>query len=44
MTDEYSNLGVMDTRFRAALLRMAQEGRVRTYTAPATPTSKSHRS
>ncbi len=35
MTDEYSNLGVMDTRFRAALLRMAQEGRVRTYTAPA---------
>ena len=35
MTEKYSNLGVMDTRFRAALTRMSQEGRVQTYTAPA---------
>jgi len=35
MTDIKSNLGVMDTRFRSALKRMSQEGRVQAYTAPA---------
>lgn len=35
MTENLSNSGVLDTRFRSALDRMARAGRLKTYTAPA---------
>ena len=32
-----SNYGVLDTRFRSALARMAERGRLTAYTAPVDP-------